>query len=50
MADGKSIYDLEERTYQFAGKVRNFVKNLPGTTANVEDGYSSFRFSGRKLY
>lgn len=31
------IYDLEERTFQFAKRVRLFVKTLPKTIANYED-------------
>jgi hypothetical protein len=31
-------YDLEERTLEFAKKVRLFVKRLPKTIANIEDG------------
>ena len=30
-------YDLEERTLQFAKRVRAFVKKLPKTVANIED-------------
>ena len=30
-------YDLEERTFQFAKRVRAFVKKLPKTTANIRD-------------
>ena len=31
-------YDLEDRTLAFAKKVRAFVKKLPKTIANIEDG------------
>ena len=34
----KPVYDLEERTFQFAKAVRLFVKTLPKTIANIEDG------------
>ena len=34
----KHTYDLEERTFQFARRVRLFIKKLPNTTANIEDG------------
>jgi hypothetical protein len=34
----KPVYDLEERTFQFAKDVSLFVKTLPKTTANIEDG------------
>ena len=33
----KRIYDLEERTFQFAKVVRVFVKNLSKTIANIND-------------
>lgn len=39
-------YDLEDRTLQFARNCRNFVKNLPKTQANVEDGKQLIRASG----
>ncbi len=40
------IYDLEERTYEFAKRVRVFVRNLPRTIGNVEDGKQLVRSSG----
>jgi hypothetical protein len=33
--NSKAVYDLEERTFQFAKDVRLFVKTLPKTTANI---------------
>ncbi len=39
-------YDLEERTLQFAGRVRAFVKKLPRTPANIEDGRQLVKASG----
>lgn len=39
-------YDLEERTLQFAKRVRAFVKTLPRTIANLEDGKQLVRASG----
>lgn len=39
-------YDLEERTLNFASKVRNFVKRLPKTVGNIEDGKQLVRSSG----
>ena len=39
-------YDLEERTFQFAKAVRVFVKTLPKTMANIEDGKQLIRSSG----
>jgi four helix bundle protein len=42
----KPIYDLEERTYQFAKAVRIFVKTLPKTIANIEDDNQVIKASG----
>jgi len=39
-------YDLEERTFTFARRVRAFVKLLPKTTANLEDGKQLIKASG----
>ena len=39
-------YDLEDRTFKFAKRVRNFVKKLPRTIANIEDGKQLIRASG----
>ncbi|HOF19026.1 MAG TPA: four helix bundle protein [Phycisphaerae bacterium] len=39
-------YDLEERTFLFARKVRAFAKTLPRTLANIEDGRQLIRASG----
>jgi four helix bundle protein len=39
-------YDLEERTFQFAKAIRLFVKTLPKTIANIEDGKQLIRSSG----
>ena len=39
-------FDLEERTLTFATKVRAFVKQVPKTTANVEDGRQLIKASG----
>lgn len=40
------IYDLEERTYQFALDVRLFISKIPKTIANIEDGKQVIRSSG----
>lgn len=40
------IYDLEERTFQFAKRVRLFVRTLPKTIANYEDSKQVVRASG----
>ena len=39
-------YDLEERTYRFARRVRAFVKRLPRTICNEEDVRQAVRSSG----
>lgn len=39
-------YDLEERTFIFAQRVRKFVKQLARTIANIEDGKQVIRASG----
>lgn len=45
MTVSKPIYDLEERTFQFAKNVRFFVKKLPVNTANAEDQKQLIRAS-----
>ena len=42
----KPVYDLEERTFQFAKDVRLFVRSLPKTIANIEDGKQLIKASG----
>ena len=44
--NSKPVYDLEERTFQFAKDVRLFVKTLPNTIANIEDGKQLIKASG----
>ena len=39
-------YDLEDRTFEFAKNVRNFIKNIPKNIANFEDGKQLVRSSG----
>lgn len=46
MSNSKPVYDLEERTFQFAKRVRLYIKKLPRTTANIEDGKQVIRSSG----
>ena len=41
-----AVYDLENRTFLFAKEVRLFVKTLPKTMANFEDGKQLIRASG----
>ena len=40
------LYDLEERTSNFAKKTREFVKKLSKTIGNIEDGKQLIRSSG----
>ncbi len=40
------LYDLEDRTLEFAKNVRAFLKKLPKTTANIEDGRQLNNASG----
>ena len=42
----RPVYDLEERTFKFAKNVRRFVKTLPNTIANIEDGKQLVKASG----
>lgn len=39
-------YDLEERTFQFAEKCRDFVEKLPKSITNIEYGKQLARASG----
>ena len=39
-------YDLEERTFVFARDVRAFLRRVPATLANIEDGKQLLRASG----
>jgi len=43
---GSNRYDLEDRTYEFARRVREFVKRLPRTVCNTEDVKQVVRSSG----
>ena len=43
---GDKPYDLEDRTYQFARRVRAFVKRLPRAICNAEDVKQVVRASG----
>ena len=47
-AQGESSkpYDLEERTFQFAKRVRTFLKTVPRGISNMEDGKQLVRSSG----
>lgn len=40
-------YDLEERTYEFARDIRDFIRLLPKTLSNREDAIQLVRSSGQ---
>ena len=42
----KKLYDLEERTFQFSKKCREFVRKLPKSIGTIEDGKQLVRSSG----
>lgn len=43
--ESKHVYDLEERTYVFTKNVCCFIKSLPKTLANYDDGKQIIRSS-----
>jgi four helix bundle protein len=45
-ATGDKPYDLEERTFLFAHGVRKFLRQLPRSVCNIEDGKQLARSSG----
>jgi four helix bundle protein len=45
-AENSRTYDLEERTFEFAKNVRSYLRTLPRTMANIEDGKQLLRCSG----
>ncbi|MBI5620366.1 four helix bundle protein [Candidatus Gottesmanbacteria bacterium] len=40
------LYDLEERSYQFAKRCADFIRSLPKTITNIEYGKQLARSSG----
>ena len=46
MDKNSNRYDLEQRTFQFAKMIREFVRKLPKSTGNIEDGKQVVRSSG----
>jgi four helix bundle protein len=46
MAENSKIYDLEDRTFEFAKAVRVFVRKLKPDVANSEDSKQVVRSSG----
>ncbi|MCK9244409.1 MAG: four helix bundle protein [Candidatus Marinimicrobia bacterium] len=40
------VFDLEERTYNFAKDIRSWVKNLPKSLINIDDMKQLIRSSG----
>jgi four helix bundle protein len=45
-SDTRRTFDLEERTFQFARRVRLLIKRIPRTMGNIEDGRQVLRSSG----
>ena len=45
-SSSKSIYNLQERTAQFAMNVRSFVRKVQKTIGNIEDCKQLVRSSG----
>lgn len=41
-----AVYNLEDRTYLFARQCRFFIKTLPKTLSNIEDGKQLIKASG----
>lgn len=46
MAGTPKVYDLEERTFEFAQRTRAFLKQIPRTLTNLTDGPQLSRSSG----
>jgi four helix bundle protein len=46
MKNSKPVYDLEERTFQFAKRVRLYIKKLPNNISDIEDSKQVVRASG----
>ncbi|MCX6258883.1 MAG: four helix bundle protein, partial [Bacteroidia bacterium] len=46
MTNSKPVYDLEERTFHFAKRVRLYIKKLPNNISNIEDSKQIVRASG----
>jgi four helix bundle protein len=45
-AQNPKPYDLGERTKRFAKRVRDYIKNIPKTLANIEDARQLVKASG----
>ncbi len=45
-AKNSKQYDLEERTFQFASKVREYVKTIPKSVSSIDDIKQLVRSSG----
>ena len=46
MSENTKQYNLEDRTFQFAQRVRSFIKQLLKTAGNIEDCKQLIRSSG----
>ncbi len=45
-SEKKPIYDLEERSFNFANRVNHYVNNLSRTISNIENGKQLVRSAG----
>lgn len=46
LSKNNSKFDLEERTFNFSKKCRDYTKNLPKTLSNIEYSQQLIRSSG----
>lgn len=46
IGNNKGKYDLEDRTRKFAIDIRKYIRTLPRTINNIEDGKQVIRSSG----
>ena len=46
MQNSKPVYDSEELTFQFAKRVRLYIKKLPNNISDIEDSKQVVRASG----
>ncbi len=46
VSESRRTFDLEERSFQFARRVRLLMKRIPRTIGNIEDGKQVIKASG----
>jgi len=44
--NSKHVFDLEERSFNYAKRIRDYMKNLPKSISNLEYGKQGIRSSG----